>query len=45
MGIREIRQSGPYLYTYFPEDVRNSVETSGPPGPLVYAARAAVDKT
>ena len=22
------------------EDVRNSVETSGPPGPLVYAARA-----
>jgi hypothetical protein len=23
-----------------PEDVRNSVETSGPPGPLVYAARA-----
>ena len=24
----------------FLEDVRNSVETSGPPGPLVYAARA-----
>ena len=30
-----------FLFSLAPgEDVRNSVETSGPPGPLVYAARA-----
>ena len=39
-GVAEATGDIDILCSNTPEDVRNSVETSGPPGPLVYAARA-----